>query len=120
MFSKYPVIGWIATVITIVSFSSMAAGIWWYAQDDRERSISQGKILKSISDKQTEMKETIDIQTNSIKEIRTTQSNILEKVDKVEGDLDRGVDRISDKVHDFGRTISIELGRVSERQHGGK
>ena len=95
----------------VLGFSASAAGIWWYAQDERERSLMQSNNQAGIQHEQVEIRKELALQTADLEEIRGRQAEIMHRFDRVED----GQRWLSQQMQEGTIALAIELGRVLER-----
>ena len=104
LLSKHPIVIYGSIIFTVISIAANAAGVWWYINDERERSISQIAKLEEIRSEQEKIRRELATQTLQLTEIRGRQTEIEGGQRWLSTELNRTVGE-----------ISIELGRISER-----
>ena len=84
----------ISKFATLASLIVGAVGIWWYIQDERNRSIEQVEKLNEIRTEQESIRRELALQTADLEAIRSTQTEIVggqrwlsSEVNRVVGDM---------------------------------
>ncbi|MCY4496428.1 MAG: hypothetical protein OXC14_04005 [Rhodospirillaceae bacterium] len=92
---------WVRFALTMLPLAGGALGIWWYVNDERDRSIDQVARLAEIRTEQ-----------EGIRKELATQSVLLTIIRDGQSEIDRNFDRINTEINRLGVSIVSEINRV--------
>lgn len=108
----HPVLIWIGAIVTTISTVTAAAGIWWYIQDERERSLDHSNYLTEVRREQEAIRKELATQSQQNSRIEREQKAIQTFLTQRFDAAEAGRRWLASEIHQVTSTVSLELGRL--------